>query len=255
MALLTLPVGAQPTTAMPGCGRERQSRCGWRRLRRYRHGNPAADTGDAPGNDQVCDATADYFLGAEDYREAIATHRRVLAAHPDDALAYYHLGFAYGMTGDRTDEIADYRKAAALGLRQWDLYLNLGRALLEASDYDAASNALITAVALAPERPESHFNLALAYERRGMFAVAQEQLQASLQLDPKQPDARNMMGLIYAEERDFSRARQVWDGLVRAEPDFEPARTNLAILDRMEHPSPAAPAPGRLDNLRTAFAN
>jgi lipoprotein NlpI len=88
-----------------------------------------------------------------------------------------------------------------------------------------------------------------------MFAVAQEQLQASLQLDPKQPDARNMMGLIYAEERDFSRARQVWDGLVRAEPDFEPARTNLAILDRMEHPSPAAPAPGRLDNLRTAFAS
>ena len=219
------------------------------------NGNAAADTGDAPGNDQVCDATADYFLGAEDYREAIAAHQRVLAAHPDDALAYYHLGFAFGMTGDRIDEIADYRRAAALGLRQWDLYLNLGRALLEANDYDAASNALNTAVALAPERPESHFNLALAYERRGMFAVAQEQLQASLQLDPKQPDARNMMGLIYAEERDFSRARQIWDGLVRAEPDFEPARTNLAILDRMEHPSPADPAPGRLDNLRTAFAS
>jgi tetratricopeptide (TPR) repeat protein len=217
--------------------------------------NAAADTGGATGNDQVCNATADYFLGAEDYREAIATHQRVLAAHPDDALAYYHLGFAFGMTGDRIDEIADYRKAAALGLRQWDLYLNLGRALLEANDYDAASTALITAVALAPERPESHFNLALAYERRGMFAVAQEQLQASLQLDPKQPDARNMMGLIYAEERDFSRARQIWNGLVRAEPDFEPARTNLAILDRMEHPSPAAPAPGGLDNLRTAFAS
>ena len=50
------------------------------------NGNDTADTGDAPGNDQVCDATADYFLGAEDYREAIATHRRVLAAHPDDAL-------------------------------------------------------------------------------------------------------------------------------------------------------------------------
>ncbi len=215
------------------------------------NGSAAADPG---SNDQVCDATADYFLGAEDYREAIAAHERVLAAHPDDALAYYHLGFAYGMTGDRVDEIADYRKAAALGLRQWDLYLNLGRALLESADYGEASNVLITAVALAPERPESHFNLALAYERRGMFAVAQEQLLASLQLDPKQPDARNMMGLIYAEERDFSRARQIWNGLVRTEPDFEPARTNLAILDRMEHPSPADPAPGRLDNLRTAFA-
>src|ERR1700728_1105520 len=83
------------------------------------NGNAAADPG---SNDQVCDATAHYFLGAEDYREAIATHRRVIAAPPSDALAYYHLGFAFGMTGDRVDEIADYRRAAALGLRQWDLY-------------------------------------------------------------------------------------------------------------------------------------
>ena len=77
------------------------------------NGGAAADTGDARGNDQVCDATADYFLGAEDHREAVAAHQRVLGAHPGDALAYYHLGFAFGMTGDRIDEIADYRRAAA----------------------------------------------------------------------------------------------------------------------------------------------
>src|SRR5579863_7091129 len=74
-------------------------------------------------SDQVCDASADYFLGMEDYGEAIATHQRVIAAHPADALAHYHLGFAYGMTGDRERELVEYRKAAALGLRQWDFYL------------------------------------------------------------------------------------------------------------------------------------
>jgi Flp pilus assembly protein TadD len=206
------------------------------------------------GGDQVCDATADYFLGVEDYGEAISTHKRLLAAHPNDALAHYHLGFAYGMTGDRTQEVSEYRKAIALGRRQWDLYLNLGRALLEAGEYSEASNALAEAVAIAPKRPESHFNLGLAYERRGMFAAAQDELQISLRLDPNQSDASNMMGLIYAEERDYSRARQIWDGLARTEPDFEPARTNLAILDRMEHAPAGAPTPG-LDNLRTAFAS
>jgi tetratricopeptide (TPR) repeat protein len=205
-----------------------------------------------PG-DQVCDATADYFLGQENYNEAIATHRRLLDAHPADALAHYHLGFAYGMTGDAFHELAEYRKAETLGLRQWDLYLNLGRALLDAGDHDGAAKALSTSVALAPERPESHFNLGLAYERSGMFAAAQDQLQSSLRLDPKQPDARNMMGLIYAEERDYSHAREIWNGLARTEPDFAPARANLAILDRIEH-APTRNAPGDRHNLRTAFA-
>jgi Flp pilus assembly protein TadD len=213
-----------------------------------------ANAGAGHSSDPVCDATADYFLGEEDYGEAIATHQRLIEAHPDDAIAHYHLGFAYGMTGDRAREIAEYRKAAALGLRQWDLYLNLGRALIEAGNFDEASNVLNTAVVLAPGRPESHYNLGLAYERRGMFAAARDELQASLRLDPKQPDARNMVGLVYAEEGDYSHAREVWSGLARTEPDFEPARANLAILDRMEHAPAGSPSPDH-DNLRTAFAS
>lgn len=216
-------------------------------------GITVANAGGTRSRDQVCNASADYFLGMEDYGEAIAAHRRLLKAHPADALAHYHLGFAYGMSGDHPQEIAEYRKAAALGLRQWDLYLNLGRALLEAGDLSGASNALNTSVALAPDRPESRFNLGLAYERRAMFAAAQAQLQISLRLDPRQPDARNMMGLIFAEERDYSRARQIWDGLARTEPDFAPARANLAILDRMEH-APAGRPPADRNTLRTAFA-
>jgi Flp pilus assembly protein TadD len=217
-------------------------------------GYSAAHAGATSVNDPVCDATADYFLGEGDYGEAIVTHQRLIAAHPDNALAHYHLGFAYGMAGEGTREIAEYRQAAALGLRQWDLYLNLGRALLEAGNFDEASRVLITTVALAPARPESHYNLGLAYERRGMFAAAQDELQASLRLDPRQPDARNMVGLVYAEEGDYSHARQVWNVLARTEPDFEPARANLAILDRMEHAPAGTPAAGH-DNLRTAFAS
>ena len=211
------------------------------------------DVKDAAQSNQVCDATADYFLGMEDYGEAIATHRRVLAAHPADAMAHYHLGFAYGMTGDHQREIGEYRKAAALGLRQWDFDLNFGRALLEGGDPTGAASAFNTAVALAPERPEGHFNLGLAYERSGKLATALDELQTSLRLDPRQPDARNMMGLIYAEEHDYSRAREIWIKLARTEPDFEPARLNLAILDRhLEAPGDVR-LPTDHNTVRAAF--
>jgi Flp pilus assembly protein TadD len=203
--------------------------------------------------DQVCDASADYFLGMEDYGKAIASHQRVLAAHPADALAHYHLGFAYGMTGDRQREIDEYRKAAALGLNDWDLYLNLGRALLESGDLTGAASALNTAIVFAPTRPEAHFNLGLVYERRGMLAAARDELQTSLRLDPRQPDALNMMGLIYAEEHNYPRAREVWNALARTEPDFEPARLNLAILDRLAQ-APRDHSPADRNAMRTAFA-
>src|SRR5712664_324280 len=124
----------------------------------------AAVSANVSSGNEICDATADYFLGIEDYPETAKLHRILIAAHPDDALAHYHLGFTYGMLGRHTEELAEYRRAVSLGLKQWDLFLNLGLAYLQDGNADAATDA----VALGPGHAGAHFNLGLAYERRGM---------------------------------------------------------------------------------------
>jgi len=179
---------------------------------------------------QVCDVSADYYLGTEDYSEAIRRHVDFVRRHPDNALAHYHLGFALGMADDRMSEIREYQQAEALGLRSWDLFLNLGLAQLENGDLDAATDSLRHAVVLGEDHSESHFNLALVEERRGMLAEAQREILASLLLNPGQPDARNLLGVIYAQEADGDHASLIWRELVREVPDYEPARENLAIL-------------------------
>jgi tetratricopeptide (TPR) repeat protein len=181
---------------------------------------------------EICDAKADYFLGVEDYPETAKLHRLLIAAHPNDALAHYHLGFAYAMLGRHTDELAEYRQAASLGLKQWDFFLNLGLVYLEDGNSDAAIDALTTAVALGPDHPEGHFNLGLAYERHGMLTEARQEMLISLRLDPNQAEARNMLGVIYAEDGNYELAHRVWSEL--AGIGFEPARTNLAILDHAD---------------------
>jgi Flp pilus assembly protein TadD len=180
--------------------------------------------------EQVCDVGADYFLGVEDYSETIRLHAEVLRKHPDNALAHYHLGFAQGMTGNRTAEVREYRRAEALGLRNWDLFLNMGLAQLANGDLDAASDSLRRAVLLGEDHFEAHFNLALVYERRGMLADAESEMLTSLRLNPGEPDARNTLGAIYAQEGNTDRASMIWRELVREAPDYEPARVNLAIL-------------------------
>jgi Flp pilus assembly protein TadD len=193
-------------------------------------GGAAVSAANVSRGNEICDAKADYFLGIEDYPETAKLHRILIASYPDDALAHYHLGFAYGMLGRHTEELAEYRRAVSLGLKQWDLFLNLGLAYLQDGNTDAATDALATAVALGPGHTEAHFNLGLVYERRGMLAEARREMLTSLRLDPNQAEARNMLGVIYAEDGDYVTAHEVWSDLART--GFEPARTNLAILDR-----------------------
>ena len=181
-------------------------------------------------DDQVCDAAADYSLGLEDYSEAIRRHVEVVRQHPGNALAHYHLGFALGMLGDRKAEVRDYQQARALGLRDWDLFLNLGLAQIETGDLNAATESMRQAVHFGGDHSESHFNLALVEERLGMLADAEHETLASLQLSSGQPDARNLLGVIYAQQGRTARASQVWDELVRDVRDYEPARTNLSLL-------------------------
>jgi Flp pilus assembly protein TadD len=179
---------------------------------------------------QICDVSADYSLGIEDYSETIRRHVDVVRKHPDNALAHYHLGFALGMVGDRMAEVREYQRAEELGLRSWDLFLNLGLAELESGELDAASDSLRSAVLLGENHSESHFNLALIEQRRGMLLDAEHETLVSLRLNPDQPDARNLLGVIYAQKGETVRASLVWSELVRDQPDYQPVRTNLAIL-------------------------
>jgi len=179
---------------------------------------------------QICDVSADYFLGVEDYPEAIRRHVEILRKHPDDALAHYHLGFALGMVGDRKAEITEYRRSEAIGLRSWDLFLNLGLAQLDEGDLESATINLKHAVLLGEDQSESHFNLALVEVRRGILSDAERETLATLRLDPEQPDPRNLLGVIYAQEGRTNDASQIWLELAHDVPDYEPARANLAIL-------------------------
>lgn len=192
----------------------------------------ALNTGSWAANSEgeICDLTADSALGLEDYPAAIALHREFLRSHGDDALAHYHLGFAYGMTGRTTYEINEYLAAARLGLHKWDLFLNLGLAYLGQNDSARAINALQTAVLLGPTHPETHFNLAIAYEKGGRLHEALLEITASLHLAPNDPDEENTKAIICAELGDLVCARDEWAHLVQVAPDYQPARANLAVL-------------------------
>ncbi len=191
------------------------------------------ESGAARSDEEICNATADTALGIENYPEAIELHRKVISAHPADALAHYHLGFAYRMVGRDADEINEYLAAVSLGLRKWDLFLNLGLAYLQRHELVHATAALKTAASLGPEHAEAHFDLAIVYERQKRFAEALREIAASRRLAPDNLDAENTNAIICAEMENLACAHDIWTHLVRVAPDYAgAARINLAMLGR-----------------------
>jgi len=180
----------------------------------------------------ACDVAADVALEVGDYATAIKLHQKILLSDGDNALAHYHLGFAYGMAGLTAEEIGEYRTAIALGLKKWDLFLNLGLAYADRQDLENAAAALETAVSLGPEHAETHFNLAVVYERENKLGEGLEQIIAALLLDPADPDAVNTDAIICARMGDLTSARRIWAQLIRVAPDHAPARTDLALLNQ-----------------------
>jgi tetratricopeptide (TPR) repeat protein len=202
------------------------------------HGAAAAEASQPRKLDaRICDQAADFFLGVEDYPEAIRLHLAVLSRSPDDALAHYHLGFAYGMVGRRDDEIREYQRAVALGLRIFDLYLNLGLAYFDAGEIAGSARAFLTAASLT-DSPEPHFDLALAYERLGKIPQAELEIAKALARAPKRPEYLNVFAALAAEKGDFVRARDIWWSILTVNPGYEPAAVNLRLL---EHAHPEAP--------------
>ncbi len=181
-------------------------------------------------DEEVCDPLADYFLGLEDYTEAIRLHLQVIGRNPSNGLAHYHLGYAYGMVGRRRGELREYQLALELGLTDWDLFLNLGLLYQEDGRLQDAADALRTATILAPDHAEAHYNLGLVFEREGKLRSALQEMLIAAQLDPGQADILNMLGVIYAEMGDYARAQKQWSELLAADPEYDPARINVSRL-------------------------
>ena len=82
-------------------------------------------------NRWICPEYADLPLRQGRFEEAIEQHLQVISQDPENGLAHYHLGYAYGQLGLHPDEIAQYLRAIDLGVESGILYCNLGMAYIE----------------------------------------------------------------------------------------------------------------------------
>jgi tetratricopeptide (TPR) repeat protein len=146
-----------------------------------------------------CDQQADKAIENNDYETGILLHQRLLEKEPENPLALYHLGYAYGHMGDHQKEVYYYEQAIALGMKDDAIFYNLGLAYGDLDQLENAIQAFKKAIAIEPGNLNARFDLSRLYIASGDFQEARHQLQQILKIDPSYPDAR---GLLESIERE-----------------------------------------------------
>jgi len=106
--------------------------------------------------DLTCMEEADQAIQRGDYELGVRLHLDFLKKEPENALAMYHVGYAYGMAGNHAKEIEFYENAIATGYNlDADFYYNMGMAYAELGSFEKAKSAFKKALEINPHHAEA----------------------------------------------------------------------------------------------------
>jgi len=192
-----------------------------------------------PPLQRMDDPEADAALLRGEWEEGARLHRALIQEQPGNGPAFYHLGYALGQLGKFSEEIAAYREAIRLGVREGALYYNLGIALATSlEDYDGAITAFGEGLRMTPDDPELWYNLGVAYLSKRDFARARDAFQVALEHDPEHVEALNNLGHALLGLGDRAGARVAWERILRADPGNVLAERNLRFLEQQDGRGP-----------------
>jgi tetratricopeptide (TPR) repeat protein len=119
------------------------------------------------------------------FAEALGSYRACIALRPDDADAYFGLGYLLELQGDYAGAVAAYRNAVARNPKFNFVRNNLALALEKVGDLDGAIAVLRETVQLDPSFAKAHNNLARALQEKGDLDGAIAEYKEVLRLEPK----------------------------------------------------------------------
>jgi tetratricopeptide (TPR) repeat protein len=166
-------------------------------------------------NRWICPEYADLPLRQGRFEEAIEQHLQVISQEPENGLAHYHLGYAYGQLGLHPDEIAQYLRAVDLGMEKGDLFYNLGMSYMQLEEYLRAEQAFIRAVDIEPDCGENHRGLGLAHFNQEHYHEAIVSCR-----QPSDADSWHCLALAAAKSDEVGESWNAVKELRKLDPDY-----------------------------------
>jgi len=162
------------------------------------------------------------------YGIAIDELKQMVATQPNSTMLLSKLGEAYRLSGDKTNAIAYYQKAAELSPKQLGPTLMLAYILSTSGHTQEAVTRYQQALATAPDDPLILNNLAVALAKTdGTLNEGMKHAQRALAKDPNNPHVKDTVGWLYARMNQHDTAIQILNSLTRKYPQDPTYRYHL----------------------------
>jgi tetratricopeptide (TPR) repeat protein len=140
-----------------------------------------------------------------DLLEAVKIYKKILVSNPSFQI-YLNIGAALIQLKKANEAIEYIDQAIKIDPKNPESYFLYGNALLQLTLLDAAIAGFDIAIKINPSYVSAHHNKALALESQGKFPLAIESYQAAIQLNHLDPEAHQNCGLAFCKLGKYSEA-------------------------------------------------
>jgi len=128
-----------------------------------------------------------------DPHKAIALLEETVKTDPNNAMAYYRLGWVYAKEKDWGQAIKNFEIACSLNPELTGARNNLGNIYFTLGNKEKAVENYKSAIAINPDMIDAHFNLGYCYYTMGKLKEASDEFRKVLELDPNNYKATIMI--------------------------------------------------------------
>jgi protein O-mannosyl-transferase len=163
------------------------------------------------------------------WQDSISLFRHTLQVTSGNYIAHGNLGCALAEKGNLDAAIEEYQKALAINPRDFKALYNLGLDLAEKGDLEAAIKADKETLWINPNSFAAHNNLGNALFKKGNLDAAIKEYQVAIGINPNFLAAHNNLGYVFASEGNLDAAITEYREALRINPNFSQVRRNLEI--------------------------
>src|SRR5579859_3532468 len=150
--------------------------------------------------------------------EAIPHFERSIAIDPAFGEAYYHLGVALWLTGERENALPSLVKACELKPDDEAFRLRLGSAYLELSRYHDAEREFVELSRRRPSNSKAWQNLGMARQQLRDYAGARDAYEKALEIEPSNDAVRNSFGFMLVNTRQADEGIEQFRRILKDHP-------------------------------------
>ena len=164
-----------------------------------------------------------------DFSKAIEITRRLVDENPDNGVLWGLLGVLDYQVESLEEANRALEKAIEMGVDSYQLYLTLGRSLMEMGKTDEAIQNLEKAISLEPDEPIGRINLALAYFSAGDYEKAMANVEKVEEVQAESNQASYLKGLILSRMERYIEAIEPLETAMAGAPENTEILFSLAI--------------------------